>query len=128
RIRRGSRRLLQEPPGGLQAAAALPVSRGAAAQRERQGAKERAEARIRAGRGVRERKLSAGRTLPAGVADADFGRALAAFGDAVGAAHVLSDPAQLLPYGRIMLPVPDEEHQPSAVVMAASVEEIQKVL
>jgi len=72
--------------------------------------------------------LSAGRTLPAGVADADFGRALAAFGDAVGAAHVLSDPAQLLPYGRIMLPVPDEEHQPSAVVMAASVEEIQKVL
>jgi len=72
--------------------------------------------------------LSAPRPLPAGVGDADFGRALAGFGDAVGAGHVLWDIAQLLPYGRIMLPLPDEDHQPSAVVMPASVEEIQKVL
>ena len=72
--------------------------------------------------------MSARRVLPAGVGDADFGRALAAFADAVGAQHVLSHPEELTPYGRIMLPVPDEEHQPSAVVMAASVEEIQRVL
>jgi 4-cresol dehydrogenase (hydroxylating) len=72
--------------------------------------------------------MSAARVLPPGVSAADFARALAAFAAAVGAEHVLSDPAQLLPYGRIMLPVPEADHQPSGVVMPQSVEEIQRVL
>jgi 4-cresol dehydrogenase (hydroxylating) len=66
--------------------------------------------------------------LPPGVGAGEFARALAAFRDAVGANHVLSDAAQLLPYGRVMLPVPEEEHQPSGVVMPQSVAEIQRVL
>lgn len=72
--------------------------------------------------------MSALRALPAGVNAADFGRALASFGEIVGSEHVLSDPAELMPYGRTMLPVPEEDHQPSAVVMPQSVEEIQRVL
>jgi 4-cresol dehydrogenase (hydroxylating) len=66
--------------------------------------------------------------LPAGVTAADFARALTAFGAAVGNDYVLSDPAQLASYGRIMMPVPGDEHRPSAVVMPASVAEIQQIL
>ncbi len=72
--------------------------------------------------------MSAARVLPAGVAAAGFDQALAGFRAAVGADHVLDDPAQLLPYGRIMLPLPDEDHRPAGVVMPGSVEDIQRVL
>src|SRR5450631_1435921 len=72
--------------------------------------------------------MSATRVLPDGVNAADFGHALASFSEVVGTEHVLSDAAQLMPYGRTMLPVAEEDHQPSAVVMPQSVEEIQQVL
>ncbi len=66
--------------------------------------------------------------LPAGVSAEDFGRAIAAFRDIVGAGNVWTDAAGLAPYGKIMLSVPDAQHAPGAAVAPAGVEEIQRLL
>ncbi len=66
--------------------------------------------------------------LPAGVTAATFAAALADFRRVVGADHVLSEPVDVEPYGRVLMPVPEEEHQPSAVVMPVTVEEIKGIL
>jgi len=66
--------------------------------------------------------------LPAGVSSTSFERALAGFQRVVGPAYVLRDPAQLLPYRKIMIPAPEDEHEPSAAVLASSLSEVQGVL
>lgn len=68
------------------------------------------------------------RVLPQGVSPAAFGRFLKAVEAAIGAGHVISDEDGLRPFGRLMLPVPEEDHAPSAVVSPQSVAEVQAIL
>ena len=66
--------------------------------------------------------------LPLGVDRSDFDKAIDAFRKLLGEENVLVEEAQLKPYGKVMMSVPDSEHAPSAVVTASSVEEVQGVL
>jgi len=60
--------------------------------------------------------------LPKGVSASEFDKALTEIRAIVGDAHVLAESPQLAPYNKIMMPVPDEQHAPSAAVMPDSVE------
>jgi len=66
--------------------------------------------------------------LPEGVSAEAFDRALAGFRDAVGEAQVLTGAERLAAYGRIMLAAEDAAHAPSAAVLPASVEQVQKIV
>lgn len=66
--------------------------------------------------------------LPQGVELADFQKAVAEFTELLGAENVLDDKAQIQPYVKIMMSVPDAEHTPSVALTATSVEEIQGIL
>ncbi len=66
--------------------------------------------------------------LPEGVSSTSFARALGELRHAVGAAYVLADREQLVPYEKIMLPAAEGEYEPSAAVLPASVQDVQGVL
>ncbi|KON79873.1 FAD-binding oxidoreductase [Azoarcus sp. PA01] len=68
------------------------------------------------------------RTLPKGVTAADFDKAMREIRAIVGAEHVLVDEEPLAPYNKIMMPVADAQHAPSAAVMPDGVEEIQRIV
>lgn len=66
--------------------------------------------------------------LPADVSSAVLERALAELRRVVGDAFVATDPEQLLPYEKLMLPADEENHRPAAAVIPASVQQVQGVL
>ncbi len=67
-------------------------------------------------------------TLPAGVSSTSFARALAELRGVVGEAYVLAEAEQLVPYGKLMIPAAEEDHEPSGAVLPASVQHVQGVL
>lgn len=67
-------------------------------------------------------------TLPKGISAEAFAAALKEIGVIIGAGNVIADDEKLAPYGKIMLPVPDEQHAPSAAITPGSAEEVQKVM
>ncbi|HTW38253.1 MAG TPA: FAD-binding oxidoreductase [Steroidobacteraceae bacterium] len=66
--------------------------------------------------------------LPAGVSNVVFERALAELRRVVGADSVLRGSEPLLPYEKLMIPAAEEQYEPSAAVLAASLSEVQGVL
>ena len=68
------------------------------------------------------------RALPKYITAADFDQAVKALRKIVGDEHLIVDELGLMPYQKIMMPVPDEQHMPSAAVAPANVEQIQAIL
>ncbi|MGB0127813.1 MAG: FAD-binding oxidoreductase [Rhodocyclaceae bacterium] len=68
------------------------------------------------------------RTLPKGVTAGNFDNLLKDLRAVLGAENVVDRRAALVPYNKIMMPVPDPEHAPSAAITPGSVEDIQKCL
>ncbi|HEY5719962.1 MAG TPA: FAD-binding oxidoreductase [Gammaproteobacteria bacterium] len=66
--------------------------------------------------------------LPEGVSAAQFTQALAEFRAILGDQHVITAIDVLAPYTKIMLPVPDAQHAPSAAILPDSVEQVQRIL
>ena len=66
--------------------------------------------------------------LPSGVSENTFDAAINEFRAVLGEASVLTSAAQLAPYIKTMMPVPDAEHAPSAALLATTVEQIQKIV
>ena len=66
--------------------------------------------------------------LPDGVSNSDFDRAIEKFRATIGDEQVIVDVGRLAPYRKIMLPVDEMDYAPSGVLMASSVEEIQRIL
>lgn len=66
--------------------------------------------------------------IPAGSTLESVQATLAKLRSALGADRVLTTEEQLTPYLKVMQSAPDEEHRPSAAVLATSVEEVQTVL
>ncbi len=66
--------------------------------------------------------------LPNGVSEATFDVAVTEFRRVLGDAAVLTSAEQLVPYSKVMMPVPNEDHVPSAALLATSVEQIQRIL
>ncbi|MED5608381.1 MULTISPECIES: FAD-binding oxidoreductase [unclassified Pseudomonas] len=66
--------------------------------------------------------------LPRGVDANHFQQALAKFRKLLGEENVLAKDDQLIPYGKIMMPVDNAEHAPSAAVTATSLEQVQGVV
>ncbi|MGB6449778.1 MAG: FAD-binding oxidoreductase [Steroidobacteraceae bacterium] len=67
-------------------------------------------------------------TLPAGVSSTSFVRALGELRGVVGAAYVLAEGEELLPYEKLMIPAAEEDHQPLGAILPASVQHVQGVL
>lgn len=67
-------------------------------------------------------------TLPAGVSSTSFARALEELRQVVGAAYVLAEDEQLVPYEKLMIPAAEEDHQPSGAILPDSVQHVQGVL
>lgn len=66
--------------------------------------------------------------LPRGVSAEEFGKALEKFRALLGDANVLSRPEQLVAYGKIMMPVENAAHAPSAALTATTVEQVQGIV
>ncbi|MGQ9425561.1 FAD-binding oxidoreductase [Gilvimarinus sp. F26214L] len=66
--------------------------------------------------------------LPKGVSEEEFTKAVAEFRKILPADSVLTSAARLAPYSKVMMPVPREEHLPSAALLATKVEEVQGIL
>ncbi|MHB9796446.1 FAD-binding oxidoreductase [Pseudomonas sp. MT3] len=66
--------------------------------------------------------------LPRGVKNTEFAKAVVKFRALLGEDNVLLKDDQLVPYMKIMMPVPDAEHAPSAALTATSVEQVQGVV
>ncbi|MDP3673405.1 MAG: FAD-binding oxidoreductase [Telluria sp.] len=66
--------------------------------------------------------------LPKGVSEASFDKAIGEFKQILGVDKVFASAEQLAQYTKTMMPVADSEHTPSAVILAHSVEQIQKIL
>ena len=66
--------------------------------------------------------------LPRGVTAEEFTKALDKFRTLLGDANVLSRPEQLVPYGKIMMPVENAAHAPSAALTATTVEQVQGIV
>ena len=66
--------------------------------------------------------------LPKGVSENRFDAAIKKFQAALGADQVMTSAEHLRPYTKVMMSVPDARHQPSAVVTATSVEQVQAVV
>lgn len=66
--------------------------------------------------------------LPKGVSEKTFDAAVKEFHRIVGVANTLTDAEDLAPYTKIMMPVPEANHTPSAAIMATTVEQIQAIL
>ena len=68
------------------------------------------------------------KALPKGIAAGEFDKAVKELRAILGDQNVLVDEVRLTPYKKIMMPVPDEQHAPSAAITPQSVEQIQSVL
>ena len=68
------------------------------------------------------------KALPKGIAAGEFDKAIKELKVILGDENVLVDEVRLAPYNKIMMPVPDEQHAPSAAITPAGVEQIQGVL
>ena len=66
--------------------------------------------------------------LPQNVNATDFTKAIDEFSTILGPENVLTDTEHLAPYMKIMLPVDEDQHAPSAAILARSVEEIQRIV
>lgn len=66
--------------------------------------------------------------LPRGVTPEEFDKALEKFRALLGDANVLARPEQLVPYGKIMMPVENAAHAPSAALTAIHVEQVQGIV
>jgi 4-cresol dehydrogenase (hydroxylating) len=66
--------------------------------------------------------------LPRGVTQEAFDKALAELRDMLGDENVLTEAAQLAPYGKIMMSVDNAAHAPSAALTATTVEQVQHVV
>ncbi|MGE5548560.1 MAG: FAD-binding oxidoreductase [Solirubrobacterales bacterium] len=64
--------------------------------------------------------------LPKGVSEKSFDAAMKEFRAILGEANVITAAEQLLPYNKIMIPAPDEQHVPSAAICPSSTEEVQR--
>ncbi|RIK94746.1 MAG: 4-cresol dehydrogenase [Burkholderiales bacterium] len=71
---------------------------------------------------------SNGMPLPQGSTAATFAKALDELRAIVGREHVVAEPERLASYNKIMLPVPDEQHAPSAAITPADVEQVQAIM
>ena len=66
--------------------------------------------------------------LPRGVSQQEFQKAIEAFQKLLGDKNVLTRPEQLIAYTKIMMPVDDAEHAPSATLVATTVKQVQEVV
>jgi len=66
--------------------------------------------------------------LPEGVSAAQFTKAIAEFRTILGEEHVITSAEVLAPYTKIMLPVDEARHAPSAAILPANVEQIQQIV
>lgn len=66
--------------------------------------------------------------LPRGVNQQAFLKAVKAFRKLLGDENVLTKPEQLIAYMKIMMPVDEAEHAPSAALTATTVEQIQAIV
>jgi len=66
--------------------------------------------------------------LPKGSSAENFAAALDELRPIVGARHVIVEAERLASYNKIMLPVPDAQHAPSAAIEPANVEQIQAIM
>ncbi|MGZ8096496.1 MAG: FAD-binding oxidoreductase [Methylosarcina sp.] len=66
--------------------------------------------------------------LPRGVVQQEFQKAIGKFRKLLGAENVLDQSEQLVPYMKIMMPVDEAEHAPSAALLATSVEQVQGIV
>ena len=66
--------------------------------------------------------------LPKGMSESSFDAAIAQFQKALGAENVMIKDELVRPYTKVMMAVPTEEHTPSAVVTATTVEQVQEVV
>lgn len=58
----------------------------------------------------------------------DVSRFLSAAAGVIGREHVIGDPAELAPFARQMMPIPEEAHAPGGAVAPKTVEEVQALL
>ena len=66
--------------------------------------------------------------LPKGMSESSFDAAIAQFKKALGEDNVMIKDELVRPYTKVMMAVPAEEHTPSAVVTATTVEQVQEVV
>ena len=66
--------------------------------------------------------------LPKGMSESSFDAAVADFKKALGEDNVMIKDELVRPYTKVMMAVPTEEHTPSAVVTATTVEQVQQVV
>lgn len=66
--------------------------------------------------------------LPKGMAESTFDQAIEKFKAALGAENVMIQDEHVRPYTKVMMAVPTEDHTPSAVVTATTVEQVQQVV
>lgn len=66
--------------------------------------------------------------LPQNVEQAAFATAVQKFTEILGAENVLTDQEQLLPYMKIMMPVDEAQHAPSAALIATEAEQVQRIV
>ncbi len=71
---------------------------------------------------------SNGTPLPQGSTATTFARVLDELRSIVGREHVVAEAERLASYNKIMLPVPDEQHAPSAAITPADVEQVQAIM
>jgi 4-cresol dehydrogenase (hydroxylating) flavoprotein subunit len=67
-------------------------------------------------------------SLPSGITQASFQAAVEKFTAILGESNVLTDAEHLAPYMKIMMPVDEREHAPSAALMATEVSQVQKIV
>ncbi len=68
------------------------------------------------------------RTLPKRITAAQFDQAMTELRSIVGDSKLIIDEARLAPYNKIMMPVPNSEHAPSAAITPESVEQVQAIV
>lgn len=68
------------------------------------------------------------KALPKGITAAEFDKAIKELKTILGDDNVIIEDVRLAPYNKIMMPVPDEQHTPSAAITPGNVEQIQQVL
>jgi len=66
--------------------------------------------------------------LPKGVSEQTFDAAVTDFRRVLGEANVLTSAYQLASYTKIMMPVDEANHTPSAAILATTVEQIQEIV
>ena len=62
--------------------------------------------------------------LPKDVSEKTFDAAVKEFTSVLGEANVLTSEDRLAPYTKVMMPVPESNHTPSAAILATTVEQI----